>query len=1252
MATDIDDLQIKIKASASSSYKPIENLVKQLEKLSSAIDVIDANRFSTLANSLDRFGASVKTLSGVKTSDFTRISKNLEKLANLNYPGLNASANGLFTISNAISGLNITNGNVDSISRLASAISRLGYRSVDRAVQNMPQLTSEIATMITTVSRLPSVNQSIIDYTNALANLSSQGSRFSSASRTIDRSLNSNSVTAKNTSKSFDGLASAFGKFYATYFLLIRGAKSVWGNIESSMDYVETSNYFSVALGQIGQQFEEAGYETADLYTKALSSELNKLNKKLTGYSVGKSGEALLSNDIGLGMDIEQMMNFQAKTLAVTNSVGLMGEASLGTAKAVSMLAGDLSSLTNTDLESVMEHLSSGLIGQSRVLYRYGIDITQNTLQQYALAEGIEKSVAEMTQAEKMQLRLLAILDQSTVAQTDLANTINSVANQYRTFEQQTDNLGRTIGNLFLPIVQNVLPYVNGLVIALNNLFTTLGFDLYGDTWLENLQQGISGGTIPDDFDEIGESADDATESINSFKKGLRGFDELNVITSGTKIGVGTMEELESQIDLTDSIMKSVANYESAWDEAFATAENKASEFAKKLTEDFGDVADIFESILPAITGIGGALATYKIATGIGGIVSSLGALGSPVGVAALAAGVLVGVGTAIKQVHDNAVEADLEKRFGNISLSMEDIDMVARNIIDNGNLTMLSKTLSEIGEIEDIESSIKKSVDELDRLNWKVSIGMELTEKEQGQYKDSIDSYVKNSQDYVEQMQYSTIVGIELFIEDSQTSQQIQSVVNEFYGEQSEKLRKLGEDLNRVTTEAWNDGLLTIDEVQTITNIQMQMAEIQKQFTNSEFQARLQILEAEYSGAELTPESYEELKKKRQELIDQYTEDYNESLVFTLAQVNIAYQAKFDAAYTKETKERIKEEWDNAIKELQEGRDLQISQMALQSLSFDYNTLIDTFGEDMDSAFNGVTQNLAVYARKFSEEADWAEQGVADLMTRLVQRFKKEAGVAGQENFKAIIENMMPTQDIEELAESFYNTSGEIPQAIADALVSQYSLNALNGSLDAMYKLMLVSADSKDMQAVLEAMNERGMDIPQFLADGVISNTEVATDSLTDMLDDLGDTMVDTDLVKEAEDLGEQISKNLSKGIHKGMGISGFSAVAFGDITPIGGYASGGIVSSGEVFVARENGIPEMVGSFGNHTAVANNDQIVKGIQEGVYAAVVSALSATNRNSDNSDIVINMDGSEIFKVVRSRANEHFRTTGNPAFDF
>ena len=84
-----------------------------------------------------------------------------------------------------------------------------------------------------------------------------------------------------------------------------------------------------------------------------------------------------------------------------------------------------MSSFRNVDMKTVMTNLQSGLIGQSRALYKYGIDITNATLQTYAYKNGIKKAVSEMTQGEKMQLRFLAILDQSKVAYGDLAHSID-----------------------------------------------------------------------------------------------------------------------------------------------------------------------------------------------------------------------------------------------------------------------------------------------------------------------------------------------------------------------------------------------------------------------------------------------------------------------------------------------------------------------------------------------------------------------------------------------------------------------------------------------------------------------------------------------------------------------------------------------------------------------------------------------------------------------------------------------------------
>ena len=71
---------------------------------------------------------------------------------------------------------------------------------------------------------------------------------------------------------------------------------------------------------------------------------------------------------------------------------------------------------------------------------------------------------------------------------------------------------------------------------------------------------------------------------------------------------------------------------------------------------------------------------------------------------------------------------------------------------------------------------------------------------------------------------------------------------------------------------------------------------------------------------------------------------------------------------------------------------------------------------------------------------------------------------------------------------------------------------------------------------------------------------------------------------------------------------------------------ASGGYVSEGEIFIAREAG-PEMVGTIGGRTAVANNDQIVEGIRQGVFEAVSAAMSG---GQNDVNVKVYLDSREI----------------------
>lgn len=459
------------------------------------------------------------------------------------------------------------------------------------------------------------------DYSSAISILSRNAGASNLQIKKLTSTLGgyiTKSTLAKNRSKS---LAQTFGSFYASFFPVIRGVKALGRSIKSSMDYIETFNYFNVTMDKIGKEFSDQyqkyGYENAEAYADSFSSRLNNLTKKMTGFEVSDNGVLNLTKNMNLGLDPNQIMNYQASIAAVTNSVGLCGETSVNTSKALSMLAADLSSFKNVDLQTVMTNMQSGLIGQSRALYKYGIDITNATLQTYAYRYGLSTAVSEMTQADKMQLRLLAILDQSKIAWGDQANTINSVANQYRILKQQIKNVARMVGNLLMPVIQAVLPFVNGLLIAVQRLLGFIGGLLGIDFGkiMDGISSGYSGidtGGMVDDTDAMADNMGNVSDNLGKANKNAKklhdsmlGIDELNVIrpddsdasgsggagSAGSNIGGGA-----GGIDLSDEIGAAIAAYEAVWNEAFQKSVNKAQEYADKICSVFSNMWSLIKA--------------------------------------------------------------------------------------------------------------------------------------------------------------------------------------------------------------------------------------------------------------------------------------------------------------------------------------------------------------------------------------------------------------------------------------------------------------------------------------------------------------------------------------------------------------------------------------------------------------------------------------------------------------------------------
>lgn len=410
--------------------------------------------------------------------------------------------------------------------------------------------------------------------------------KFGNTTKNISSGLNRASKNATKAQKSFGGLASAIGKFYASYFLVVRGIKALGKSIQSTADYVEAFNYYTVAFGKIASKWDENwenyGDENARNYTNSFVTTMNETFKKLSGVSYEPQTGLLSTNGMkNLGLNLQEVTQYAAQLASMMDAVGQSGETTLATTNAFVKLAGDISSLYNIDYQQAADKIRSVLQGQSRAGYGFGWDTTMAALQTTADKFDLSKPVSEMEQYEKQQLRILTILDQSRVAWGDQSNTINTLANQIRVLKNNLSEAGMILGQLFVPILAKMMPIINGITIAIKNLLSSLAV-LFGIK-IEDIGQGFS--SMDDEIDGVADSFDEATASAKKFKSITLGIDELNInapqVESGKGNGVG------AGIDLTEEIIKATEEYEKVWQEAYDRMENRAQEFADSIQETF-----------------------------------------------------------------------------------------------------------------------------------------------------------------------------------------------------------------------------------------------------------------------------------------------------------------------------------------------------------------------------------------------------------------------------------------------------------------------------------------------------------------------------------------------------------------------------------------------------------------------------------------------------------------------------------------
>lgn len=517
---ELESLEIKIQAQAQQASGQIDALVTRLGRLSSALSGLSTGNLNSLSTGVNRLAGAMTAMRGIDTRTFSAVARNVSKLGSINSKQINAAAGSMRQISNAVKGISGMSASVKGLTDLASAIKQLGYQSSTKAIENIPKLATAMRQLMSELSKAPSVSRNIIDMTNALAKLSRTGGAAGTAAKSITSSFSGFSSGASAVTKKSFSLASAIGKVYATYWALFRGFRLLGDAIDISSSLTEVENVVRQTFGK---------YESL----------INNFAKT----SIEKFGMSELSAK-------QFASRFQAMGTALDIPQGKMANMSIR----LTELAGDMASFYDVSQEDIAKSLQSVFSGTTAPMRRYGIDLTQATLKEWALKQGLDANISSMTQAQKAMLRYQYVLAHTTNITGDFARTADTWHNQITMLRENFKALGAVVGggliNAFKPFIK-VLNAVLQKVISFAEMVTNALGSIFGWKYEASKGAGISGladdiGSASDGMDDLSDAAGSAGKNTGGIAKNAkkakkeiqqatRAFDELKVISKQSK---------------------------------------------------------------------------------------------------------------------------------------------------------------------------------------------------------------------------------------------------------------------------------------------------------------------------------------------------------------------------------------------------------------------------------------------------------------------------------------------------------------------------------------------------------------------------------------------------------------------------------------------------------------------------------------------------------------------------------------------
>lgn len=912
-----------------------------------------------------------------------------------------------------------------------------------------------------------------------------------------------------------------------------------------------STQYTATEVGEAMEYMAMAGWKTEDMLA-GMAGVLNLAAS--SGEDLATTSDIVTDAMTAFGMGADEVNHFaDVLAAAATNSntnVSMMGEtfkyaASLAGAMgysiedvsvAIGLMAnsGIKGSSAGTALRKIFAETTSGATTASAALGEYTIE-TQNAdgsmrdLQ--AIIGDLRYAFSQMTESEK------AANAEAIAGKTAMSGLLAIVNASEADYQKLTGAVYDCAGAA-QEMAEIRLDNLSGDVEIFKSELEGLGIQIY-----EDLNEPLRVGTQA------------ATEIIGEFSQGLSETGFVADLTAKIPTAIRKIKELSTAV----------------------------KDFSEPFFAVGGWLIDNPGVITGAIASVGTAIATYKVASGIMSIVKALGSLG-PVGMGILAigavAGVITGIATAVKKSAVEAKKANLAAHFGNISLSLSELDEVASGIVSSGSLTAVREAMAEFEKLDDIQREIDDVTASINKTNWKVSIGLELSEEEQEAYRSNIATYVEQCQEYVEQQQYAVNLAVGVLTDDDLEGQNIVAQVNSFYADKQDELASLGTELNNAITEAFQDGLLDMDEAQRIADIQAQMAEIQAQLAGANFDAELEALSLNYGG-ELDAESFMNLQAELAEKVEAAKADYQEAFTSATASALAMLQdGEIDQA-----------RYDSMVAEYKENYLEQIGEIELKASNFQTDTLMNQYAEELEAA---VPELQRITDEAFMNEYEWETnpfyfQALQGMITDS-EALDEDTKAAMAELYEQLAPSV---EQMEALAAQYREAGEEIPAALMEGINNAALIGTLSGDEDAFWSYIGAQInDNEEYQAMVETAKECAGEIPEEVATAIDNNQHIAVEAVDNLYQATQEGL--TSAFGAGFDITAEVRINMTPAIDS----TEVSAVASStDMTlgarmrnnmiPLDGHAEGGIFNTPHIAWFAEKGPEAAIPLDGSQNAI-----------------------------------------------------------------